>query len=195
MTTATFWAGGWEGLGRKQPTVGDPAEGRWWQRGWEERGAAVGFLTPERPSSNKLLGPQSSTFRSIRATLSHSGQSSQLPTPRSLPLRGTQGGSPQVSESFLWKVRGWEGWPTALTLLLQGQLALGLDVLQSGCQGAGEAARAILGEGRALERFGALGPEAQETPKGSHDGLGLSPVWGLQYPPPPSSCLHTGLRP
>lgn len=74
--------------------------------------------------------------------------------------------------------------PGALTLLLQGQLALGLDVLQRGRQGAGEAARAVLGEGRALEGFGALGPEAQETPKGFHDGLGLSPVWGLQHPTP-----------
>lgn len=54
-----------------------------------------------------------------------------------------------------------------LTLLLQGQLALGLDVLQCGCQVARKAAGAVLGEQSALWRragSGALGPKAQKTP-------------------------------
>lgn len=64
-----------------------------------------------------------------------------------------------------------------LTLLLQGPLALGLNVLQRGCQVARKAASAILGEQSTLKGDGTLGPEAQKTPhKAFVGGSGLSPV-------------------
>ena len=104
-----------------------------------------------------------------------------------------------------------------LTLLLQGQLALGLDVLQCGCQVARKAAGAVLGEQSALRGGGggagrgngALGPEAQKTPthpQGFVDSCGPSLVWPSPNPSPnhhhhhtqPTHCSQTlgeGLRP
>ena len=98
-----------------------------------------------------------------------------------------------------------------LTLLLQGQLALGLDVLQGGCQVAREAAGAVLGEQSALRGrkwgTGTRGSENTHHPQGFVGGCGPSPVWPSPNPPTttttlphtqPTHCSQTlgeGLRP
>lgn len=75
-----------------------------------------------------------------------------------------------------------------LTLLLQGQLALGLDVLQRGGQVAGQAAGAVLGEDRALRRETDTGTRRRGPSPRLWCGLGLSPVQ-----PSPSPCHHDPL--
>lgn len=92
--------------------------------------------------------------------------------------------------------QGAQAWAQALTLLLQRPLALGLDVLQRGCQVAGQAARAVLWVQGALGARGRMRMPCLTHPRPlacpAHKAMTM--VWGRADPLAEVARGEQGLR-